>query len=136
MYVRTVGKPGGSYQAPTSLTGGYQRVGMVQRSGALQVVYSDGIYSLSVFEQTGRLSGGAVPPDGEVVGVGTTNGWRYAWAGGQIVVWQSGPAIYTVVGEAATDEVLAAARSLPRPAKLSSWQRVRRHLTAVMRAVS
>ena len=68
--------------------------------------------------------------------VGTTNGWRYAWAGGQIVVWQAGPAIYTAVGEAASDEVLAVARSFPRPANPSNWKRVRRHLTAVMRAVS
>jgi hypothetical protein len=133
---KPVSKASGEYAAPASLSGGYQRVGLVRRPGALQVVYSDGVYSLSVFEQHGGLASGAMPPGGELVAVGRSKAMRYAWAGGQILVWQAGPSTYTVIGEAATDDVLAAARSLPSSIRLSNWHRVRRHLTAVMRAIS
>src|SRR5205823_5628830 len=128
--VKPVSKANGEYVAPASLSGGYQQVGLLRRPGALQVVYSDGVYSLSVFEQQGRLAGGAMPPGGQPVAVAKAKGMRYAWAGGQILVWQAGPATYTVIGEAATNDVLTAASSLPGAAHLSNWHRMRRHLTA------
>ena len=47
-----LGAPG---LAPDQLAGGYRRLGVYRRSGVVQVLYSDGMYDLSVFEQPGRL---------------------------------------------------------------------------------
>ena len=41
--------------APETLPDGYQRVGVYQRGDTVQVVYSDGLYDLSVFQQPGRI---------------------------------------------------------------------------------
>ena len=59
--------------------------------------------------------------------VGKAAGWRYAWPGGQVVLWQAGSTVYTVVSDAPLDQVLVAARDLPVPAtrKASVLDRLR-----------
>jgi hypothetical protein len=111
------------YRAPEALAGGYQRVAVLREQGVIQAVYSDGLHSLSVFEQVGQLDQGDLPHPAETVQVGWARGLRYSWPGGDVITWQSGPATYTVVSDGAGTEVLAAAGSLPHAGSLSTGQR-------------
>ena len=113
--------------APDRLADGYTRVGLFRRDGVVQVLYSDGIYDLSVFERRGALDRHELGSTGGPVTVGKAAGWRYAWPGGQVVLWQAGPSVFTVVSDAPLDQVLAAARALPVPAtpRPSAMERLR-----------
>lgn len=102
-----------SFPAPVSLDQGYQRVGIFGEQGVVHVLYSDGFYDLSVFEQRGRLDGRDVPSAGRQVVVGGRRGWAYAWPGGHLLLWHAGHTTYTVVSDAPIDHLVAAARSLP-----------------------
>jgi len=99
--------------APATLPDGYQRLGVYRSGDVLQVLYSDGIYDLSVFQQGGRLRLGDLPTSGQRVAVGDTTGMRYAWAGGEAVVWSAGETVFTAVGDGPLDDVLRAVRSVP-----------------------
>jgi len=116
-----------SAMAPDRLADGYARLGVYKRDGTVQVLYSDGIYELSVFERRGALDRRDLGKDGGPVQVGNAAGWRYAWPGGQVVLWQAGGTVYTVVSDAPLDQVLTAARDLPVPAarKPSALERLR-----------
>src|SRR5206468_7666854 len=98
------------YVSPASLPGGYQRVGVFRRSGTLHVVYSDGLHGLSMFEQEGRLGRHSMPAGGQPVSIGTHSGHQYVYAGGQVGLWAAGGATYTVVGDGAPEDLVAAAR--------------------------
>jgi hypothetical protein len=113
------------FRAPAQLAAGYLRVGVLRHNGVVQVVYNDGLHSLSVFEQGGALDDGRLPPSGESVAVGRQPGIRYSWSGGQVITWQTGAATYTAVGDGPAGEVLAAAGSLPAARRLSVKQRLR-----------
>ena len=101
--------------APSRLAEGYARVGVYKREGTVQVLYSDGIYDLSVFERRGALDRDALGEWGGPVKVGEAAGWSYSWPGGQVVLWQAGQTVFTVVSDAPLDQVLTAARDLPVP---------------------
>jgi len=113
--------------APAGLADGYTRVGVYKRDGTVQVLYSDGIYDLSVFERRGVLDRSDLAESGGPVRVGKAAGWRYAWPGGQVVLWQAGETVFTVVSNAPLDQVLTAARDLPVPAtrRPSALERLR-----------
>src|SRR5207253_8089624 len=102
--------------APDRLADGYARLGVYKRDGVVQVLYSDGLYDLSVFERPGALDRRDLGTEGGPAAVGKASGWRYAWPGGQVVLWQAGGTVYTVVSGAPLDQVLTAARDLPIPA--------------------
>lgn len=102
-----------AYSTPDELEGGYRRVGAFRRDDVVQVLYSDGLHGLSLFVAPGRLDREQLPEGGDRALVGRSDAWRYTWAGGEIVSWESGPVVRTLVGDAATDEVMAAARSVP-----------------------
>ena len=125
---------GRSAVAPGTLGDGYERMGVYRDGSVVHVLYSDGVYDLSVFQQPGRLRRSDVPPSGERVVVGSATGWRYPWPGGQLVVWSSGGKVFTAVSDAPADQVLAAARSMPpTPTReLSLLGKVRRACEALM----
>ena len=125
---------GRSAVAPPSLDERYERTGIYRDGSVLHVLYSDGVYDLSVFQQPGRLRRSDVPSSGERVAIGRATGWRYPWPGGQLVVWSSGGKVFTAVSDAPADQVLAAARSLPPTgsAELSLLGKVRRACEALM----
>jgi hypothetical protein len=105
--------------APAGLGDGYQRTGLYQRSGVVQVLYSDGLYDLSVFQQPGRLDGQHLPV-GTSVAIGPAIGRHYTWPGGHVVVWQRSGTVFTAVSDAPLSQVLAAVRSLPQPSRSTS----------------
>ncbi len=92
------------YSAPSRLAGGYQQIQAEPASDGLRVVYSDGVHGLSIFEQPGHLSASTR---------------SYSWAGGEVVTWQSGPTVFTAVGDGPSADVRNAARSVPQPHQLS-----------------
>lgn len=113
------------YRAPENLAGGYERVAAYRHSRALHLLYTDGLHGLSLFTQPGRLSSGSLPSGGVPVQVGRAAGVHYTWPGGDVVAWQDGPMVHTLVGDGPAADLLAAARSLPRPGRPSLLERVR-----------
>jgi negative regulator of sigma E activity len=112
------------YRAPASLPGGYHRLGTYRRGDVMQVVYGDGLYGLSVFEQPGRIHWDQLPSDGRPVTVGGHPGRSFVWPGGDVLTWQAGSAAYTVVGDGPAADLIAAAQAI-RAKQLSAGQRVR-----------
>ncbi len=112
--------------APTALPGGYRRVDAYRDQGAVHVLYSDGLYDMSVFEQRGGLAKRDVPETGRPVKVGSSRGWVYAWPGGQVVLWHRGHTVYSLVSEAPVDQLMAAAEALPPAGGSSVVTRLRR----------
>jgi len=110
--VNVVPKVVSSPKTAVALDGGYQRVGVYKRSGVTQVLYSDGLYDLSIFQQAGRLDRRHLPP-GASVDLASVHGLRYAWPGGHVVVWAAHGMVYTAISDAPLVQVLAAARSMP-----------------------
>lgn len=123
------------YVTPMRLAGSYERVGVYRQADAVHVLYSDGLYGLSVFEQPGRINWDALPA-GETVRIGGGRGHRYSWAGGHVVLWESRSTAWTVVGDGPLDQVVAAARSLPSARSLSTMQRLRQHSRRFVETIS
>ena len=102
------------------------------RGGALHLVYSDGVQTVSVFQQRGRL------PQ-------TLPGWRYEAAlaahvrlgPANYATWQSDQMVFTVVTDAAPEVLSAVVRDLPhRPAPTgSTMERVRTGWTRILNAM-
>lgn len=101
-----------------ALAGGFQlydaRVASTAGAGhrpVLHLSYSDGLCSMSVFEERGRLAGKALA------------GWRPVSLGGRIVyidgaapqrlVWQGGDVVYAVLTDASPTRVASAVAGLP-----------------------
>lgn len=124
--------------APERLADGYQRMGIYRSGSVLQVLYSDGLYDLSVFAQQGRLRRSDLPRTGERVSVRGAIGWRYPWPGGQLVVWSAGGRVFTAVSDAPATQVLTAVRSLPRVpgGELSFVGKVRRAAQALVQPLT
>lgn len=115
------------FSAPPLLRDGYQRVGLYEEDGVVQVLYNDGLYDLSLFEQRGRLNRGDVPPNGQRVKIGDRKAWAYTWPGGHLLLWHAGGAVFTMVSDAPLDHLIEAAGSLPTRSKsLSLGDRLRR----------
>jgi negative regulator of sigma E activity len=120
--------------APLGLADGYRRLGVYRQTGVLHVLYSDGLYDLSLFEQHGRLTQSGLPPGGNRVKVGTATGRVYAWPGGHMVIWQAGANAMTMVSDAPIDQLLRAADSVrvgdSSPSLLSRLRQAARALVA------
>ena len=123
------------YLAPRRLAGGFERVGVYRRADAVHVLYSDGLYALSVFEQPGQLRRGQLPL-GETVRMGRRTVRLYGWAGGHVVMWQTRDTTWTAVGDAPFDQLRLAVDSLPGARPLSTAQRVVRRCRMLVEAIS
>lgn len=123
----------GGWSLPDALPGGYELVAVYGQEAArdaeggetppLQAVYSDGLYTLSLFEQPGIPDWDALPPGGRrVAGLADR---VLAWPGSVPgrVLWSAGGATFTLVGDAPTDEVTTILHDLVEPAP-SFWGRL------------
>jgi hypothetical protein len=118
--------PSAPYRAPAALGSGYELIGAYRQSGTVHLLYSDGIYDLSVFEQRGRLDRDGLPTGRRHVTLAGRDAWQVSWPGGDVVVWQAGGAVFTAVGEAPIDDVLAAAGTMPSAGQPSLVEKLRR----------
>lgn len=119
------------YRAPRALDAGYRLVGAYREDHRVHVLYSDGVNGLSVFEQRGRLRRSDLPASARPVLVGGRTGWHLSWAGGDVVVWQAGSAVYVAVGDGPLADVVAAAASMPAAGNDSILARLRRACRAL-----
>jgi hypothetical protein len=117
---------------PEDLPGGYLTDGSfavsAEQTQPLQTVYSDGLYTVSLFEQRGSLDPSTLPEGAtlsDVYGFET-----YTWKGAvpQRVVWEADGSTWSLVGDAPPDEFAAIVRSLPAPQRDGFIDRMRRGL--------
>ena len=121
-----------SVPVPPSLAAGYLRMATYREHGVVHALYSDGLYDLSLFEQPGRLQRRDVPAARRVT-VGDRDAWTYAYAGGNILIWQAGGVVVTAVSDAPVDQLVDVARSLaPADRSPSLLDRLRRASRAVV----
>ncbi|MCU1462238.1 MAG: sigma regulatory protein MucB/RseB [Acidimicrobiales bacterium] len=118
--------------APASLLDGYRRIGVYTHGRVVQLLYSDGLYQLSVFEEPGRLDPTRVPAGGRPTTLAGVGGWQYSWAGGEVLLWQAGRSVYTLVGDAPTAELAEVAGSMPSTRKASLAHRLRSACRALL----
>ncbi len=118
------------WHLPEALPGGYVMEGTYAVNAAdtqpLQTVYSDGLYTISVFEQRGELAPASLP-----AGAHLTNAFgfsAYTWSGAvpRRVVWEAGGTTFSLVGDAPPDELRAMAARFPRPEPDGFVDRIRR----------
>jgi sigma-E factor negative regulatory protein RseB len=104
------------YRDPAHAGDGYRLLGRWQHSDDLaQLYYSDGVLSVSVFEQPGRLVWDNLPSGGESVELDGRRAKRYALPVGDAWVFERGGVVYTCVGDATTAEVAQLANDVSRP---------------------
>lgn len=100
-------------------------------TSALHLVYSDGLYTVSVYEQPGRLAA-----DGRAGAVRTGNAvmpvWRWPGAEPERMVWTSGSMTFAAITDAPHDVVLPVLAALPHDEPASFAGRIRHGLGRVM----
>ncbi len=129
---RQVSPAGLSAPVPSGLASGYKRLAAYRDGGVVHALYSDGLYDLSVFEQRGRLQRRDLPAARKVA-LGARQAWTYAYAGGNILIWEAGRTVFTAVSDAPVDQLVEVARSLaPEGRSPSLLDRLRRASRAVV----
>jgi hypothetical protein len=128
------------WAVPERLPGGYQPVTIhalsSDESHPLQIMYSDGLYNVSVFQQPGSVDWASLPPGAQRV---ADLGWVvYHWPGTVLAayVWEAGGRMYAVVGDIPAGELRAIAQALPRPQPPSLGRRLVRGLARLWSWVS
>jgi hypothetical protein len=127
-----VGTVEAPYEAPKWLGAGYRLVGAYQKErNLLHFFYSDGLHGLSVFEQRGRLSSGAMPTSGRRVEVGGHSVRSYSTAVGEVMVWEGDGVVYTVVSDA--PDAVTAVEDLPHAERAGRLRRVAEVVVSLFR---
>ena len=117
--------------APHDLPGGYGLVDAAalgeEGSSSLHLLYSDGLYAVSIYQQGGRLDGSAVMARGaRPATLGTMHVYRWPGAEPATVVWTGDDRTYTAVSDAplgVLHETLAALPHDPAPGPLTRLRR-------------
>ncbi|HEY4398540.1 MAG TPA: hypothetical protein VGO28_12790 [Acidimicrobiia bacterium] len=82
----------------------------------LHLFYSDGLYSVSVFEQKGDLDTTGLPAGAKARTVAGRDVRQYLTPGGIVMVWESSDVVYTTVSDAPVDQIDAVVADLgPSP---------------------
>ena len=117
---------------PSELPGSYATEGSFAVSAGdtqpLQSVFSDGLYTVSLFEQRGSLDPSTLP-EGAVIS-GDFGFPAYTWPGAvpQRIVWEAEGTTWSLVGDAPPDELRAMAMELPQPESDGFFDRIGRGL--------
>jgi hypothetical protein len=119
------------------LGAGYRLLGAVELADAsvptVHLLYGDGLYTLSVFQQQGRMASAARRG---AVALATEDGgavWRWPGSEPRRLVWNGDGLTFTVLADAPTDEVLLAIGGLPTDPPSSILDRLSRGLQRVGR---
>ncbi|MBV8981168.1 MAG: hypothetical protein JO086_09735 [Acidimicrobiia bacterium] len=102
----------GSEREPAQLAAGYRRLGVYSQGDVVQMVYSDGLYDLSLFQQDGGLDPGDLPSPRQTVRMEGHAAWTYSWPGGEAITWTAGHTVYTLMGDVPPDELRTVAGSV------------------------
>jgi len=122
--------PSGEFASPRRLGQGFELVARYRfADGISQSFYSDGIFTLSVFEQSESIDWSALPKDGKSVDLGDATGRRYSTPSGTVVVWSDGNRGFTGISDAPPDVAVAALRPMS-PRSLSAAEKIADFVTA------
>ncbi len=123
---------GAGWVVPEELPGGYEATGVYavtsDEAQPLQITYSDGLYTVSLFQQPGTLDWTSLRPGAEPL---PDLGFQaYHWPGSvpAVYVWETAGHTYSIVGDAPSGDLHAIAHALPRPRPPSFGQRLGRGL--------
>ncbi|MFA9429842.1 hypothetical protein [Egicoccus sp. AB-alg2] len=125
------------FVAPEALPAGYRLLGGFERPEAsvptLHLVYGDGLYTLSVFEQQGRLAQQAL--DGAALLKSPEGGavWRLPGSEPRRVIWRGDDRTFTAITDAPVDELLTVVTGLPNDPAPSMLGRLTRGIGRVGR---
>lgn len=121
---------------PRELDGGFRlldagAVGHGEGEGSsLHLLYTDGLYALSVYEQQGRLDERAVRGAGaQPVRLGAIGAYRWPGAEPAVMIWTAEGMTFTAVSDAPPDVLAAALAIFPHEAPARFTDRVRRGLS-------
>lgn len=125
------------FVVPEELDAGYRLLAVhelpLDTHPAVHLLYGDGLYTLSLFQQQGKLASvgrrDAVPLETEHGGTV----WRWPGSEPRHVVWTGDQLTFTVLTDAPTDEVLVAIAALPNDPPASAVDRVVRGFQRVGR---
>lgn len=106
------------WTVPEELPGGFRRVDVAAlddgEGSTLRLLYSDGLYSLSVYEQPGRLDAEALLAQGaEMTRLGAQDVYRWPGSEPAPYVWTGGGYTFTAMSDAPPDLLADAIASLP-----------------------
>jgi hypothetical protein len=96
------------YEVP-STPSGYVLVGRSQHPNGIELLYSDGVFTVSVLEQRGDLDTEGMS-DGTAVEVGGNRALRWSQPGADVLVWERNGTVYTCVSDAPPDVIDAVVR--------------------------
>jgi hypothetical protein len=114
--VRPTDDLGGEYLVPERLESGFRLLGRYEQpGGAVQLFYSDGLFSLSLFEQPGDVEWAALPEGGRPDTVDSERARWYATPAGTVVVWARDGLVLTGVSDAPPDTVQAVVATVRAP---------------------
>jgi hypothetical protein len=103
---RVVDEVTAPFRAPGATGEDFRLVGRYDEADdTLHLFYSDGLYTVSVFEQEGDLDPTGLPAGAESRTVDGRNVRQYRTPGGVVMVWQSDDVVYTTVSDAPVDQI-------------------------------
>jgi hypothetical protein len=125
------------FVVPRTLPGGYELAGGYEVEAAtvptLHLVYTDGLYTLSVFQQQGRLSRSALSGATELRSVAGGAVWRWPGSEPRRVIWSGDGLTFTGLTDAPVDELLTVVAGLPNDPPPSTLDRLARGIARVGR---
>ncbi|MPZ87230.1 MAG: hypothetical protein GEU81_03970 [Nitriliruptorales bacterium] len=127
------------FHVPERLPEGYVVDGIfpgAENRQPLQLIYDDGVYTVSLFQQRGSIDWEALPPGGQTVKALGDRALEWPGAVPRRLVWEAGGITYTLVGDAPPNEFLAIAAGLPHDEANHPWRRFRDGLSRLWSLVS
>jgi hypothetical protein len=125
---------------PESLPLGYDLVTALEVPGAhvptVHLIYADGLYSLSVFQQQGRMKSTVIAGASELRTPTGGAVWRWPGSEPRRIVWSGEGVTFTALADTPTDELLEAIAGLPTDPPPSILGRLDRGLSRLARWVS
>jgi hypothetical protein len=125
------------FVVPEELPAGYELLGGYEVDGAsvptLHLVYADGLYTLSIFQQQGRLSRRALDGATELRSADGGAVWRWPGSEPRRVIWPGDGLTFTGLTDAPVDELLSVVVGLPNDPPPSILDRLTRGISRVGR---
>jgi hypothetical protein len=128
------------WTVPTTLPGGYEAVAAyaleAEGTQPLQVVYADGLYTVSVFQQAGAADWESLPAGARAVD--DLPGVVYEWPGvlPHRLTWTAEGRTWSLVGDAPADDLVRIAGALPAADAKGVVRRLQRGFSRLWSAVS
>jgi sigma-E factor negative regulatory protein RseB len=122
------------YHDPSSAGNGFRLVARWEHpNDVVQLSYSDGLLTASVFEERGRLNWDRLPRQGRPGHVNGDPAVAYSLPQGEVLVWERAGIVYTAVSDAPSDELFALAGSVSRHGQNGALARLARMVLSPFR---